>query len=106
MKTIYLDSEFVCHISPGIGSTPYETDLFEGKCDTYIEGYRVIPAGQTWVRSDGVRFVGLSVSPAVKYETLVPWQKQYEEDLDNMVMLSDVAELVESIYEDDLGVIG
>ena len=29
MRTIYLDGDFGCHVSPGDGLTPVETDFFE-----------------------------------------------------------------------------
>lgn len=63
MKTIYIDSEFKCHVTSGEGLTPIETDAFDGECDTYIEGYRFIPAGQTWTRADGMVFTGEMISP-------------------------------------------
>ena len=58
MKTIYIGSEFKCYVTSGEGRTQVETDAFDGKCDTYVEGYRFIPAGQTWTRADGVVFTG------------------------------------------------
>lgn len=69
MKTIYLDSDFRCHLTDDGTRQVVETDAFDGKCDTYIEGYRYIPAGQTWSRSDGVEFSGEMISP------WRPWQK-------------------------------
>lgn len=39
MKTIYVDSEFKCHISNDGTMTPVETDFFDGMCDAYIEGF-------------------------------------------------------------------
>lgn len=106
MKTIYLDSDYVCHATPEEGMRSYETEVFDDKCDAYINGYRLIPEGSTWVRPDGMIFKGLMVAPAVRSDTLYAKQEQYEEDSENMIPLDDVAELVELLYEDDLGVIG
>ena len=39
MKTIYIDSEFKCHITNDGTMTAVETDAFDGKCDAHIEGY-------------------------------------------------------------------
>lgn len=39
MKTIYVDSDFKCHVTNDGTMTPIETDYFENKCDAYIEGY-------------------------------------------------------------------
>lgn len=61
--TVYIDSNYKCSTSPGEGLTAAETGAFEGKCRQYIEGYRFVPAGQTWVREDGEVFTGEMISP-------------------------------------------
>ena len=60
---IYIDSDFKCHTSAADGRMQVDTDAFDGKCDTYIEGYRFIPSGQTWTRADGTVFVGEMIAP-------------------------------------------
>ena len=61
--TIYIDSEYKCHVSNAEGRRAIETDAFNGKCEEWIESYRYVPAGEVWVRSDGVMFSGEMVSP-------------------------------------------
>ena len=39
MKTIYVDSEFKCHVANDGTMTAVETDFFDGKCDAFVEGY-------------------------------------------------------------------
>ena len=39
MRTIYVDSNFKCHVTNDGTMTPIETDYFENKCDAYVEGY-------------------------------------------------------------------
>ena len=39
MKTIYIDSEYKCHISNDGTMTAVETEFFDGKCDAFVEGY-------------------------------------------------------------------
>jgi hypothetical protein len=39
MRTIYIDSENKCHTVNDGTMTAVETDFFDGKCDTYIEGF-------------------------------------------------------------------
>ena len=80
MKTIYLDSDFKCHISVADGRTQVETDAFDGKCDAYIEGYRFIPAGQTWTRADGVVFTGEMIAPWKPWDELDAAQWEYERE--------------------------
>ena len=60
---IYIDSDFKCFTAPGDGLTEVETDFFDGKCAAYIEGYRFVPAGQSWTREDGEVFAGEMASP-------------------------------------------
>lgn len=71
MKTIYLDSEFICHLSNDGTMQEVETDVFDGKENAYIEGYRFVPEGQTWTRSDGVEFYGLMIAPAMDYNKIM-----------------------------------
>lgn len=78
--TIYIDQDFRCHTSLGEGLTDVETDFFDGKCRQYIEGYRFVPAGQSWNREDGAVFTGEMVAPWRDYELLAELQSLYEEE--------------------------
>ena len=78
MRTIYIDSEFRCHITDDGTMNAVETEAFDGKCDAFIEGYRFVPAGKTWVREDGTEFRGEMVSPWKPYDQLAAAQQQYE----------------------------
>lgn len=78
--TIYLDTDYKCHVFPGEGLTAVETDVFDGKCRQLIEGYRFIPAGQTWIRDDGEVFNGEMVAPLRDYAILAELQALYEDD--------------------------
>lgn len=78
MKTIYLDSEFKCHTLNDGTMIAVETDVFDSKCDVYIEGYRFVPSGETWTRSDGVSFDGEMIAPWKDYNELAAAQSQYE----------------------------
>lgn len=80
MKTIYLDADFRCHVAPGDGLTAVETAAFDGKCDTYIEGYRFIPSGKTWVREDGMEFSGEMIAPWKPWQVLDAAQREYERE--------------------------
>ena len=81
MKTIYLDSDFKCHLTNDAAFTQVETDVFDNKCDAYIEGYRFVPEGKTWVREDGAEFSGEMVSPWKPWEELDAAQREYERQL-------------------------
>lgn len=81
MKTIYIDFDFKCHTINDGTMTAVETDFFEGKCDTFIEGYRFVPFGETWTRSDGVVFHGEMITPWKPYDELDAAQRIYERQL-------------------------
>ena len=83
MKTIYMDSDFKCRTTQNQEGTlvPYETAAFDGKCDSYIEGYRFVPAGKTWVREDGQVFAGEMISPWKLWTDLDAAQREYERQL-------------------------
>lgn len=78
--TIYVDSDYKCHASQADGLTAVETDFFNGKCRQYIEGYRFVPAGQSWTREDGQVFAGEMITPWRPYEILEELQALYEEE--------------------------
>lgn len=77
---IYIDIDYKCHTTSGSDLTAVETDAFTGKCPAYIEGYRFVPSGSTWVRSDGVIFHGEMIAPWKPWEELDAVQRMYEQE--------------------------
>ena len=61
--TIYIDSDYKCHVSAAEGRRAIETNEFDGKCQEWIESFRFVPAGETWVKLNGEMFRGEMVSP-------------------------------------------
>lgn len=96
---IYLDSDFLCHLTDGSGMRPVETDFFDGKCAAFIEGYRFVPDGESWTRSDGAVFQGEMIAPAEDYARLERAQQQYERD--EQAHLEELGALIEEIYHED-----
>ena len=103
MTTIYIDSDYKCHTSPGEGLTAVETDFFDGKCRQYIEGYRFVPSGESWEREDGEVFTGEMVAPWRPYEILAEFQAIYEEE--QAKATKEIAAIVEEVYNSDMEVI-
>lgn len=64
--TIYIDSDYKCHVSAAEGRRAVETDAFNGKCPEWIESFRFVPADETWTREDGEEFAGA--------EMVTPWK--------------------------------
>lgn len=81
MKTIYLDYEFRCYTENDGTMTAVETEFFDGKCDAFVKGYRYIPSGESWTRSDGEVFRGEMIAPWIDYTELDAAQRKYEKTL-------------------------
>ena len=92
MKTIYLDNDFVCHITNDGTMREVQTDVFDGQADEYIKGYRFVPQGETWTREDGTEFHGLMIVPAKDYmQIMTNVATSYLDD--------DQAETVTALFE-------
>ena len=79
-KTIYLNADFKCSVTEKEDTVQsVETSIFDGKCNAFIEGYRFVPAGQTWTRSDGEQFTGEMIAPFKDYSLLEAMQTVYDE---------------------------
>lgn len=96
--TIYIDADFKCHTVAGDGLTAVETAAFDGMCAAYIEGYRFVPDGSTWVREDGTVFRGEMVTPWKPWDELDAVQREYEREQYNnlLTQLSEVYENAET----------
>ena len=92
---IYIDSDYKCHTVASDGLTAVETTAFDGKCAAYIEGYRFVPDGSTWVREDGTVFAGEMVTPWKPWEELDAVQREYEREQYN-----DLITKLSEVYED------
>lgn len=77
---VYIDSEFKCHLTGDDTTTAVETDFFNSKCESFIEGYRFIPEGKSWTRSDGEVFRGEMIAPLNDFDKLDAAQREYERE--------------------------
>ena len=92
MRTIYIDPDFKCHATSDGTMAAVETSFFDGKCDAYVEGYRFVPAGEVWVREDGVSFKGEMITPWKPFDELEVAQRTYEKQL-----LAEYAEALKTL---------
>lgn len=76
---IFIDSDYKCHTINDGTMRFVETNVFVGKCKKYIEGYRFVPFGETWIREDGTEFHGEMIAPWKPYELLAMAQDAYDE---------------------------
>ena len=81
---VYIDSEYRCYTENPNGTfREVEAPFFDGKCAAFIEGYRFVPAEESWIRSDGVIFTGEMISPWKPYDELHAIQREYEKQILN-----------------------
>ena len=80
MRTIYIDSDYKCHVSNDGTLTAVSTDFFDGKCDNFVEGCRYVPEGATWTREDGQVFRGQMITPWKDFDELDAAQREYERE--------------------------
>lgn len=78
---IYIDSEYKCHLINDGTMAEVDTTFFDGKCDTFIEGYRFVPHDGIWTREDGEIFCGEMIAPFKDYVELDDAQRQYEKEI-------------------------
>ena len=88
---VYIDDGFRCHTLPGEGLGPVESEFFDGKCSRYIEGYRFVPAGESWAREDGQIFAGEMIAPAEDIRIL-------EAALEAMIKNVNIKAVLDAIY--------
>ena len=81
MRTIYIDLDYKCHSVNDGTMVAIETDYFDDKCDAFIEGYRFVPAEQSWTREDGIEFHGKMISQWRDCAELDRIQEEYEKQL-------------------------
>lgn len=81
MKTIYIDSEFKCHILDDGTMTAVETDFFDGKCDSFVDGY-------CYDDSNGY----VTIYPWKPFAELDAAQREYEKQL-----LAEYAEALKTL---------
>lgn len=97
MRTIYVDSECKCHVGDDGTRLAVETEFFDGKCDTFVEGYLLVPMGRTWAREDGEVFTGEMISPWSDCNALEAEQAQHDR-----AKLQEYELLINELYEEVL----
>jgi hypothetical protein len=85
----YIDDDYKIHLTnPDNTYEKIESDIdfFEGKCEQFIEGFRFVPKGRTWVRWDQEEFPGEMISPWTDIMYLDRAQAEYvQNQLDDAI---------------------
>lgn len=79
MKTVYIDSDFMCHTTNDGTRTEIQTDYFDYLCDNAIELMRFIPEGRVWYHPKGFVVYGEFVQ-ATNSKKIDELQRQAEMD--------------------------
>ena len=78
---LFVDNDFCCHTSNPNGTfREVETNYFDGKCQTFIEGHRLVPKNEYWTRYDGKVFTDM-ISPFKPFDELDAAQREYERQM-------------------------
>ena len=77
---IYIDNDCKCHAAPAENLREFDAPFFDGKCVSFVEGYRYVPHGESWTRADGEVFHGEMITPWKDYNVLAAYQEQFETD--------------------------
>lgn len=98
----YIDKDFRLHLNNNDNMISWDDEncIFDGKCQNFIEGFRVIPKGMTWMRSDGEKFSGLMIAPWKNSKELIFEQKNYETE---QIIAELDAALLDATYENIIG---
>ena len=99
---LYLDGNYIAHAEQDTEGLriPWEDSygFFTAKCPAFIEGHRVVPEGETWIRADGTAFTGLMITPVGNPATLQALQAA----ADSQTIADLDAEVVELTYQNVL----
>ena len=90
MKTIFLDSNFMCHLENAEGRTEIQTDVFDGIFDAAIPYYRYIPQGEEWTDSKGRVLHGLFIQATDSEAIDRITQQAYIADMQNALSILGV----------------
>lgn len=101
-KLIYIDSDFKCRTTNPDGIfREVEDEFFDGKCPVFIEGYRLKPEGETWVREDGEVFTGgKMITPWKDYAELDAAQRIYEQE--QLAQLQNIPNELNASYNEGI----
>lgn len=103
----FIDDKYQCYTTNPDGTfREVEDPFFDGKCKTFVEGFRCIPPDESYVGEDGVEYRG--ITPLKDFAELDVAQREYERQLlkelqENSIPVADLEnayrEGVNSVYD-------
>lgn len=93
---IYIDSDCKCHITNPDGTfREVDVPFFDGKCQTFIEGYRYCPEDESYIREDGEVFYGECIVPWKPFSELDSAQREHER-----LLIAEYEALINELYSE------
>lgn len=86
-RVIYIDSECKAHVTEAEGRTALEVDMFDGFADEFVEGFIVVPEGQTAKHPDGRTLEGFTIAQWKSSDELEEYQREYEKELASAALI-------------------
>ena len=105
MKTIYLDENYICHIDYKPGYKTIETNALDSFTDIALEYIRYIPEGEELINETIGQILYGPFIQILNSDAVDNIQRQFDIDNENMILLSDIAEIIDIIYQIDLNTI-
>lgn len=93
MKTIYLDSNFMCHLTDDGTMISVQTEALDHLCNNAIELMRFVPEGLTWTRPDNRVIYGEFIQ-ATDSSQIDAYQRQWMEDQERMTDMQTALEIL------------
>lgn len=99
MRTIYIDAEHICHANDAEGRQAIETDAFDNLPDIALKYFIFVPKGKIYKDvACADDFIQCTNDTAISAAATAYEQSEAEHT-------AEIAELVEMIYTNDMGVI-
>lgn len=90
MKTVYIDSNFMCHLQNDGTMAEVQTDIFDSTVDDAIPYYRYIPQDEEWIDGNGRVIHGIFVQATNSATINRIIQEAYILDMQNALELLGV----------------
>lgn len=92
---IFVDGQFHVHTEAAEGTSPIDTDVFEGMPEPVVCCYRFVPEGKTCQKPNGDTVYGPFVQPFVTEKELERVWRDYERKL-----IAQYEALINQLYEE------
>lgn len=97
---IYIDSEYNCHTTQAEAMREFELDFFDNKCKKFVECFKFVPPGETYIDEHGFVRCGVAWNNKAITREIEAEQAEYEHEqlvIDRDKCLADMQELIDEV---------